>query len=156
KPREYRHADKVFKREIPAADFPEQELLLLVDLIPGGSVVLDVGANTGLDCYSLKTYGNHLSIFAFEPIPILYRRLKRLLPDLHLFPYALSDKSGIANFKIPYLKSVLFHSRGSLNTDYVDVDETRKTNIEVQTITLDEFVLKNEIRQLDFIKIDVE
>ena len=137
-------------------DSEEKELLLLKFWLLSGSVFFDIGANIGLYTYVGRSHTVADKIYAFEPIPELSRRLKYMFPGISHYRVAFSNEISTQNFKIPYINSQEFKSRGTLNTTYKEKEETSTRLIEVTTDTLDNFCNKNKINRIDFIKIDVE
>ena len=134
----------------------EAELLLLRYFLQRESVFFDVGANMGEYVYMAGKYAAPENIYAFEPIPDLYRRLRYLFRQTHIFQTALSDRKGAFSFKIPIIGGKSFATRSTLNVDYVEEGENDATIMEVRTECLDDFVAEQSLRRLDLIKIDVE
>jgi FkbM family methyltransferase len=134
----------------------EAELLLMEFFLPGNGIFFDIGANTGIYTLSAEKYIEPQNIYAFEPIPELHFRLKRMFRNAHINKLALSDSTGIHNFKIPTIGKDEYKSRGKLNTEYIERGETNFRIIKVRTSTLDSYVIENNISNIDFIKIDVE
>jgi FkbM family methyltransferase len=70
--------------------------------ITEGACVFDVGANIGLYSLYLTQQYRNLTLFAFEPIPVLFTVLQQnartYFPDAHLINAGLSDHSGTARF----------------------------------------------------------
>jgi FkbM family methyltransferase len=95
-------ADEVELRTVELAFHSEKELLQLVlRELQAGDTFLDVGANLGL--FSVFAGLAHAKVIACEPEPIAFDRLQRNLAANHLdsvrlFPAALSDHAGTANF----------------------------------------------------------
>jgi FkbM family methyltransferase len=126
----------------------DRELPLARRLLRPGSIVADVGANTGLYAYA---FGRFSAVEAFEPLPEPARMLQALattLPRLRVHQVALSSRAGTGTLYVP---------RGH---DGHPLDEfARLTPVEgahdtavVPIRTLDEYALQN----LGLIKIDVE
>ncbi|MGH2649412.1 MAG: FkbM family methyltransferase, partial [Ginsengibacter sp.] len=134
----------------------EPELLLLKNFIKNKDVVFDIGANAGEYTYVLEKLAGATYVHSFEPIPKLFIELQRLFPKVNLHKIALSDKEDRTQFKIPVIDGSRFETRGKLDIDYIEPGEHTSELIEVERKTLDLFVKKNDIKQLDFIKIDVE
>lgn len=134
----------------------EPELLLLKDFIKKGNVVFDIGANVGEYTYVLERLAGAGFVYSFEPIPKLFNELERLFRKVNLYKIALSDKEVISQFKIPEIDGSKFETRGKLDIDYFEPGELSSELIEVECKTLDFFVNENDIKRLDFIKIDVE
>lgn len=153
KRRLYRFFNNLSWQNLPAE---EAELLLMPFFLTKGSVFFDIGANTGIYTFNAEKYIASASINAFEPIPELHFRLRRMFRKSNIYKLALSDTIGVHNFKIPTIGEDEYKSRGKLNTEYVERGETKCRTIKVRTSTLDSFVDENNIKGIDFIKIDVE
>jgi FkbM family methyltransferase len=122
-----------------------------------GDVFIDIGANSGL--YTLlasEAVGNEGMVYAFEPSPIPFTRLKENVSlyghnNIECIESALSDHEGEMKLNISgdgYSAWDTFASE--TRTGQTD---TRK----VQVTTLDKFVLdKNLIDKITMMKIDVE
>ncbi|WP_312751986.1 FkbM family methyltransferase [Epilithonimonas hominis] len=132
----------------------EPEFLWIKEILEKDSVFMDVGANVGAYLYTLENHLNLENIFAFEPYPQLFKRLKRLFPKVNLFSVALSDISTIAEFKIPVINGEKIHTRGTLQTSIKEKNEEKTILQKVEVKPLDELNLN--LKNLSFIKIDVE
>lgn len=123
-----------------------------------GWVFFDVGANFGY--YSLlvsRFSGPDARVYAFEPLPQNYDLLNRnrdlnRLDGLKTFKLALSDGDGEAEFIAP--------NEGNLGHGRIRADggeAARGQAVErVETTTLDNFVGRNGVEKIDFIKVDIE
>lgn len=134
----------------------EPEILILNQFLNESDVVFDVGANVGQYTFEFESYVNSRNVFSFEPIRASFLRLKRLFSDCNINEIALSDRIGFSEFKIPIINSVEFMTRGSLNTSFVETGENDSIMSEVKVDTLDNFCVEKSIKQLNFLKIDVE
>ena len=134
---------------------PENEILFISELIPKNATVLDIGANKGIYVYALNKSKKCKEIHALEPIPELNRQLKNLFPGIKVYNEAISDITGKHQFRIPYINSRYFDTRGTLES-YTESEQTGTRTIEVETISLDQFILKYEIQNVDLIKMDIE
>jgi FkbM family methyltransferase len=126
------------------------------DLVKPGMVVFDLGANIGYVSLSLaKSVGKKGKVFAFEPLPENQERFMKNLalnPDLRveLILKAVADVSGKSVF--------LIHSSGGMgkvsrsNGRNIRYEKT----IEVDCISIDDFVLTQGNPKPDLIKVDVE
>jgi FkbM family methyltransferase len=114
-----------------------------------GMVVLDIGANIGAHTLRLaKLAGKNGMVYAFEPTKYAFKKLQNnmsLNQDLSIkeFRVALSDFNA-KNKEIAY--------RSSWRTDGTFMD----TSCKVDFIKLDDFILNNNIKRVDLIKIDVD
>ena len=134
----------------------ETELLLVKELLNPNSVFFDIGANIGQYLYMAEMATSVDNIYGFEPNKDLSRRLKVLFPKLHIENIALSNSNGNASFKIPLKKKIEIHTRGTLNTSFIDDNEDDSKVISVKTKTLDSFFEEKKINRIDLIKVDVE
>jgi hypothetical protein len=103
----------------------EEELLeMFLDEINPGDTVFDIGANIGLYTLpaALKLRGTG-SVYAFEPVPIWFQRLRENIKLNHLssmgnvftFCVGLSDKDEICDL---LMKRVQGSGMGSINANY--------------------------------------
>jgi FkbM family methyltransferase len=134
----------------------EAELLLMPFFLPKDGIFFDIGANSGIYTLSAEKYIEPQRIYAFEPIPELHFRLKRMFKKANIFKIALSDSIGVHKFKIPKIGQLEYKTRGKLNTNYIESGETNFRIIQVRTSTIDSFVIEKNIPKISFIKIDVE
>lgn len=112
-----------------------------------GDIVFDCGANIGMFSVIAATRG--CTCYAFEPTPITLVELEKnaVLYDgaIHIEPYAVSDYEGKTEFNI-------FDNPG--RNSFINQEGIAK--IKVDTITIDEFVKREKIARVDFIKADIE
>jgi len=123
-----------------------------------GDVVLDVGGHYGFfDLYALDKGAE--KIYTFEPakktFDILCKNLEGF-SQVKKINAALSDKDGFSEFKILGSSSVnSFYD--SFNTDDSNPTTLGKKKIEhVRTITLDSFMMNNDVDRIDVLKLDCE
>lgn len=124
---------------------------VLARLLAPGDVIFDVGANFGYYAITLAdALRGDCSVFAFEPFPSTYRRLRRhvelnALEDvIRTFPLALADKSGFAR--------MVGDNRNS-GAARLSADDSGEL---VEVSTLDNFCIEHAIDRLDVLKVDVE
>ena len=134
----------------------EPELLLINEFIKKGDVCFDIGANKGYYTYKFEMLTDSNNIYIFEPIPKNYNFLKKVFKNSNIYKVALSNKNCFSKFKIPIVKNKLLHTRGKLNFNIIEKNENDFKTISVECIALDDFVLKQNINKINFIKIDVE
>jgi FkbM family methyltransferase len=134
----------------------ENELLLIQYLLDSESTFIDVGANLGQYIFKAEGIVPSSNIFAFEPHPALNKRLSLLFSGIQLSQDALSDSEGNTQFKIPYFNNREIHTRGTLKTEHVEIDETNSVLIDVHISTLNKFAETSKIDKISLVKIDVE
>jgi FkbM family methyltransferase len=118
----------------------EFEMLLLPYFLNKDSVFFDVGSNIGAFVLIANKTVKQDQIFAFEPIPMLNARLKIVFPKVNIRNIALSNLKTKTQFKIPKINHTQFLTRGTLNTNFVETNESGFDILDVQTNTLDGFV----------------
>lgn len=127
----------------------EPEINLLPTLCNRGKVSIDVGANRGLYSYHMLPHSS--AVLAFEPLPLMQRRLRTHLGKrIAIYPVALSDHDGECEIRLP---------KGNHSWATIDPQNTLSlaSDVEIE-------VIKVATRRLDsyglggvgFIKIDVE
>ena len=134
----------------------ENELLLIQYLLDSESTFIDVGANLGQYIFKAEGIVPSSNIFAFEPHPALNKRLSKLFSRIQLSQDALSDSEGNTQFKIPYFNNREIHTRGTLKTEHVEIEETNSVLIDVHISTLNKFAETSKIDKISLVKIDVE
>ena len=152
-------AQKLFARyamhDRSVADLWESDpdALYVESMVGPGAVVLDVGANLGTFCYTVQRAKQPVHLVAFEPIPILAKRLRALFKGAVVIELALSDARTVKTFRIPYIDGRRCNSRASLAPI---VDTSTYSEIRVQTDSLDNVFATLGLQKLDLVKIDVE
>ena len=113
--------------------------------IPNCKVVFDVGARIDDEYIKLKP---DIELHAFEPNPNFFRELKDKIgdrPNTYLNNFGLGDIEGIFKYNDGWQAFV-----GGENTGVVDGER------EFEVKTIDWYVEKTGIKQIDFLKIDTE
>lgn len=120
--------------------------------IEEGGIVIDAGANVG----SFSALAAFLGgvVYAFEPVKEIREKYlvktAELNKNIFLVSYGLSNKKEFINIKGDNMTSATITIEGQRNVKNNIIDE------HVQVITLDEWVKKNSIPRIDFIKADIE
>jgi FkbM family methyltransferase len=140
-------------------DCYEPELMSVIrKCVPVGGTVFDIGANVGAITLALADKVGHTGrVYSFEPGPVIFGRLVNNLnlnPALKevVFPQmlGLSDKEG----SLMYYE--LSHYRGDGVLRPPDGTWEYHESFQVNVTTIDLFVSRQDIRRIDFMKIDVE
>jgi FkbM family methyltransferase len=127
--------------------FGEPELKFLKYLVDSSKESIDIGAANGIYTYFLSRLSIH--VHSYEPNPIFYEFIRQwAFNNISASPLALSDHKGKSIMSIPIIDNKEYNKEGRLG----NVFEGEHKNIEVATITLDEFGYSN----IGFIKIDAE
>ncbi|MBI9055018.1 MAG: FkbM family methyltransferase [Bacteroidales bacterium] len=87
--------------------------LRLINVEKSGDV-LDIGANIGVMTYHFAKKFKNSTVHSFEPMPINYRNLKRIVKRFKLvnvknYSYALGNEEGSIQMIMPENKKVYFH-----------------------------------------------
>ncbi|UFK97417.1 FkbM family methyltransferase [Kaistella faecalis] len=155
KARYFKHLKNISRENYSARNI-EPELIWIKDFLKKDAVMIDIGANVGSFIYQMEQKLSPQNIYAFEPNKKIYNRLKRIFPQVHIYPLALSDRNETAEFKIPVIKGKTYTSRGTLKLDYRENEESKHILQQVKVIKLDDWAGLENLKKIDFIKIDVE
>lgn len=137
-------------------DTTDQVKLLFHEAV---NVIFDIGANLGQTTLKYRKIFPETIIYAFEPFAEVYKDYQKTFSwDRKIKPYnfAISDKNGKGKFflnKSHYTNSLL-EPEIELNHSFHKVE--RSEDITVETITLDTFVKKENISQINILKVDVQ
>ncbi|WKN40722.1 FkbM family methyltransferase [Tunicatimonas pelagia] len=153
---------------------PIKDQLLKVFNREDNIIIFDIGACEGLDSIRYANLFPQAQVYAFEPIPHNISKIKENFikfeaSNIHTVPKALSEQSGTATF---YLSSGSPECREDSDWDYgnkssslLPPEECGKSvhkwlkfeeNIQVETLTINEFAKEHNINQIDFIHLDVQ
>lgn len=117
--------------------------------------ILDIGGNVGL---MTLVFANQLKktgkVFTFEPEPNNFSKLQHNIKlnefsNIVLNQVAVSDSNSVLKFFLSTGNNFGVHS-------LIYNEDLDQNFIEVPTVKIDDFVLKNNISKVDMIKIDVE
>lgn len=120
-------------------------------------VILDVGANIGEYSNTLRKKGFIGKLFAFEPHPNTFIKLKK---SADTFSYD-AIKMGMGKVAEKLMIYDYAENNGSqhasLYKDVItDIHQSAITEIEIELTTIDEFISKNNLQQINLLKIDTE
>ncbi|MEB3192341.1 MAG: FkbM family methyltransferase [Snowella sp.] len=113
--------------------------------------MLDLGGHLGQFSQMLISYFNCVC-YCIEASPSLYDRIPSNIPQLKKFNYVISDSSGILEFALTenpegnHIKKVEDHN----NTEEII------NTVQVNSITISEFLKKHNINKIDLLKLDIE
>lgn len=138
--------------------YEEGEWRFISRFIKPGTVCFDIGANQGFHTILLsKQLKSQGKVYAFEPVAGELRKLRRnlLLNDcsnVALEGIAVGATDGVTDM------TICLDGHGSRSSIQPPPAEVKaRTRIEkVPIITLDSYAEHKDIRQLDFVKVDVE
>jgi len=127
---------------------------MLLDVLQDGAVMVDIGANIGWFSLHVAAMYANTRVYAFEPGDVALHYLcanvarNGLTSRVTVIPKAVADVTGTMQFTNDHVAHALNHLQPA--------STTRHDTVCVDTITLDDFVLENNIDRLDVIKCDVE
>lgn len=131
-------------------------------------VIIDVGANKGQTIDFFKSVRGLSTLFSFEANPTLAIQLQKKYSgknNITIIPKGISNVEGFLNFNINKLDETSSFESLNLNSKYlskkasvlgVGVNDIIDTVIEVETITLYDFISKIGVSKIDVLKIDTE
>ncbi len=129
-------------------------------LLPEYPVNVEAGAHIGHDTSEMAYIFKNATIHAFEPVPSIYYQLKqntKKYKNVNTYPLALSYKNGIAKIHVSSgqsdgSSSLLMPKEHLKHHPKVIFDKI----LEIQTITLDNWALENNISSIDFLWLDMQ
>lgn len=125
-------------------------------ILPNNPIILEAGGFDGTDTRRMKNIWPGSTLHVFEPLPNSFVKLQKAISELSnvmLYPYALSNYSGRTNF---YVNS---HNEGASSIDFPAnfiAFQFIKVPIEVECVTINDWVKKFKISHIDFMWLDIE
>jgi FkbM family methyltransferase len=118
-------------------------------------IVVDIGSNVG----AFIKYANDKKariIYSCEPNPACIKIIQKYhdLNNVILNNYAISDKNGFSELEIPFNSDTSACSKiteANIKNSFTDIKI-----IPVETITFKDFIQKNNISKIDYLKVDCE
>lgn len=131
--------------------------MALEHLLRPGMICLDVGANFGeLSLHMARKVGHAGLVHSFEPAPGPFARLSRHAERnghrIQCHQLALGDRCGVVEMAVP---TEMADNQG-LGSVVGDALPDAYTKASVKLMTLDAFADQCGLRQLDFIKLDIQ
>lgn len=121
-----------------------------------GNVVFDIGANIGyLSIYISKLIGSQGKVFAFEPESNNYYKLQKniaLNKINNILTYKVACSNKEEELKLYLSEGINKGTHSLIKKEYLQQEQFEIVN----TIKLDDFIVKNNIDYINLIKIDVE
>lgn len=124
------------------------------------SIIFDVGANVGAWSDLVIEYFPNAQIYAFEPTPEAFRKLKikQDKNELKAFNLAIGECDALMDFWCWGNQNFGFHELNGLyyRPNLKDFLHTQPSKISVTVTSLDKFCRIHNIQKIDFLKIDTE
>lgn len=145
----------------------DHDFKLLEALARGGArfdLALDIGANWGQSIVALERYADPQRIIAFEPYPMLARRLARRYrgrDDRTIEECALGDRDGAFVLHVPAYRNYVLDGLASIDPEDAaryfsprriarfDSAKVSTSSFEVSVRRLDDFALRPDVVKLD-------
>ncbi len=139
----------------------EKELKIIDKFANKSKDALDIGVYRGV--YSYKLSQSFKNIHSFEPNPLLFpyldKNLKKIIKNIKLYNFALSDINGKTELKLPLRSKSIFKDnieelfQLGAATMHPNNNINKFKKVPINTRRLDEIQIDNNV---GFIKIDVE
>lgn len=137
---------------------------ILKQFLPENPVIVEAGAFDGNDTIKMCLQWPMSTVHAFEPVPEIYQRLLKntsKFSNICYYPFALSDHNGTALFHISErpTRPGIASQAGSLHAPKERLLKSPlifPRTIYVNTITLDEWTVKNNITTIDLLWLDTQ
>lgn len=133
---------------------------LLRKYLPENPVIVEGGAHSGLNTLTLVSIWPKATVYAFEPHPQLFLRLKEKVfgySNIICFPCALSYQTGKAKF---YVSGPVFDQSSSLLEPKEHLSSYPQVafndSIEVETINLDEWAKSSMVNHIDLLYLSLQ
>jgi len=131
---------------------PEAQAVMLRRIKQGGTAY-DIGANYGMHALLMaKLVGASGHVYAFEPVPAIFQGLKEHM-EMNRFHHVQCVPAGAWD----YSGRVQFFTGDHLGAGHcAEIGGTSGRSMEVEVLSLDDFVFEGNHHPPDFIKVDVE
>ncbi len=150
----------LYRQVLGAIGSSNTEKKTLLRLVKDGDIVFDIGANRGdLTLLFSDIVGENGQVHAFEPVPPTVAALRERVvgecrfQNVALNDFALGDARGSTQIHVPAgdfgQASLKTHAAGSWS-------KPGHETFECQIRTLDEYATMEQVRRINFIKLDVE
>ncbi|AOS62485.1 FkbM family methyltransferase [Actinoalloteichus hymeniacidonis] len=146
--------------------FVEKEILGLDTVVRPGDTCIDIGAEYGLYTYQLlKLVGAQGAVHTVEPQPSLVKALRLAMralgaSNVHVHSTAVGSASGSGVLSLPRRNGLPVHGRAFLTTgaknEGPNAEFASRKPLRVPVITLDELCDREGLKEVHFIKADVE
>lgn len=143
----------------------EHIIKILKNILPKNPVIIEAGAFDGKDSILMSETWPRAQIYSFEPAPSAYQKLRNAtknINNVHCFELALSNKKGKAILHLSEEKahpgitsqssSLLLPEKHLEYATFIQFPQT----ICVETITLDDWCLTNNVKHVDLLWLDLQ
>lgn len=134
--------------------------VILKKYLPANPIIIDCGAHDGSDSVELARLFKKANIHSFEPVDILFKKLRAhtgSFQNIHTYQLALSNINGWSEFHVSEgasdgsssLLQPLEHLKDHPDTKF-------NTTIKVKTNTLDDWAAENNVSHVDLLWLDMQ
>jgi len=138
-----------------AAGYPFDPEAKMLRSIGVEGPMFDIGANAGDYSALFEDLVGPGNLYIFEPLPLLYHKLKRKFRQSQVFKLALSDREASENMRIPFIAGYPYDTRATLN-QHLEPGQPGAQTVSANLSTLDSVVASLGLAKVGFLKIDVE
>lgn len=142
-------------RDLYLGQYEPDVIDFLSHYLKPGMIMLDVGANIGVyTLLSAKIVGEHGSVHAFEPTPKTFAQLHANIElngftCVHINRLAVTEKAGTS--------TLYLYEQNAMNSLFIQNWVGKPLGrVEVETISLDQYINTNDLPRVDLLKLDVE
>jgi 2-O-methyltransferase len=143
---------------------PHKTIEVIKQFLPDNPIIVEAGAFDGNDTRKMALQWPQGIIHAFEPVPEIYERLLKntnMLPNVHHYPFALSDHTGESEFYISEKPSKpgIASQAGSIHKPKERLSHSPiifPRMATVHTITLDQWADENRVKAIDLLWLDTQ
>lgn len=138
--------------------FREQEKLLKLSRTQA-PVIFDVGAHYGATVAQYRALFPKSRIYAFEPYPESFEMLRRRTAgdaSVHRVNSAVADHPGKRTLFVNHRDDTNSLLPRAIGRRYYPLDAGPRGAIEVEAVTLDDFVNQNGVDRIDILKMDIQ
>lgn len=133
-------------------------------MLPDAPMILEAGAYNGADTMQLAAYWPKSIVYAFEPIPELYKQVVsrvKNIPNIKTFCQALGSKVGTAlmyTSENPWAPGIVSASSSLLEPkEHLIYSPVQfKNKIEVEETTIDAWAKIHNIQKIDMLWLDMQ
>jgi len=118
------------------------------------SIIFDIGANRGIHTKTMSYRAQH--VYAFEPAPENINVLKtNNETNITIIPKAVGNKSGKSKLYLHHLYCDM-HTTQQRSAEIEEWGHSLDKFIDIDMVTIDDFIKEYNLKNVDLIKIDVE
>lgn len=128
--------------------------------LPPSPTIVEAGAHVGVDTAEMAALWPSSKIYAFEPVPGIYKQLVanvRPYKNIKAYKLALSNKTGKNKIYVSGGRSdgssSLLKPKEHLK---IHPDVTFNSSVDIETITLEDWMLENKVSKVDFLWLDMQ